>query len=206
MARRTAPEINAGSMADIAFLLLIFFLVTTTIESDKGITRRLPPMEDADAPPSTSTVKERNVFEIVINRNGDLLVRDKPMDIKDLRQSAIDFIDNGGGTGSAACPYCQGPKDPKMSENPKKGVVVLEYDRQTKYGQYIAVQNELMGAFNHLRDRMALSEFGESWEDIQNEYEKARDEDQKEAIKQRVERIRSFYPLNISEAKPERVN
>lgn len=205
MARRGTPEVNAGSMADIAFLLLIFFLVTTTIESDKGITRKLPPIDDTDQP-SETVHKERNVFEVVLSKGGDLLVRDKPMEIKDLRESAIEFIDNGGGTGSAACSYCQGPQDPDLSENPLKAVVTLEFDRQTKYGKYIAVQNELMAAFNHLRDRVALSEYGEPFSDIQEAYDKADNDIEKEKIKKKIDKVRKFYPLNISEAKPERVN
>ena len=82
MAKRTAPEVNAGSMADIAFLLLIFFLVTTTIETDSGLNRKLPPMEDIVDPP---IIKERNIFTVVVNKNNDLLVEEKPMDISELR-------------------------------------------------------------------------------------------------------------------------
>jgi len=205
MSRRSAPEINAGSMADIAFLLLIFFLVTTTIESDRGLTRRLPPI-DEQTEQSESTHRQRNVFDIVISRNGDLLVKEKPMDIKDLRQAAIDFIDNGGGTGSSACNYCQGSKDPDLSENPKKAIIALEYDRQTKYGQFIAVQNELMGAYNHLRDRVSYDEFGVPFTKLQEDWNKAPNDIEKDKINQQIDRIRQFYPLNISEAKPERVN
>ncbi|HLS31340.1 MAG TPA: biopolymer transporter ExbD [Flavobacteriaceae bacterium] len=204
MSRRSAPEINAGSMADIAFLLLIFFLVTTTIESDKGITRRLPPIDEQE--PEDVVVKERNVFEVVISRNGDLLVEDKPMELKDLREAALNFIDNGGGTGSAACPYCQGAEDPKSSENPQKAVISLEYARQTKYGDFIAVQNELMGAFNQLRDRVSLSEFGVPFSKLQEDMDKAANDIEKDEIAQKITRIREFYPLNIMETKPEQVN
>lgn len=204
MSRRSAPQINAGSMADIAFLLLIFFLVTTTIESDRGITRRLPPIDDQT--PTETTVKKRNVFEVVISRNGNLLVKDKPMEIKDLREAAIEFIDNGGGTGNEACTYCQGTKDPNLSENPKKGVISLEYARQTKYGQFIAVQNELMGAFNTLRDRVSYSEFGVPFSELQEDLNKAPNDIEKDRISQQITRVRQFYPLNIMETKPEQVN
>lgn len=203
MSRRSAPEINAGSMADIAFLLLIFFLVTTTIESDKGISRRLPPIDEQE--PEDVVVKQRNVFEVVISRNGNLLVEDKPMELKDLRAAAVEFIDNGGGTGSAACPYCQGPEDPKLSENPKKAVISLEYSRQTKYGQFISVQNELMGAFNQLRDRVSNSEFGVPFSELQSDMDKAANDIEKDDIAQKIKRIREFYPLNIMETKPEQV-
>ena len=108
MGRRSAPEVNAGSMADIAFLLLIFFLVTTTIETDSGINRKLPPMEEIIDPP---IIKERNIFTVVVNKNNQILVEEKLMDIRDIRKEAIAFLDNGGGLGEEACDYCQGSRD-----------------------------------------------------------------------------------------------
>ena len=103
MGRRSAPEVNAGSMADIAFLLLIFFLVTTTIETDSGINRKLPPMEEIIDPP---IIKERNIFTVVVNKNNQILVEEKLMEIRSLRSEAVAFLDNGGGTGDDACNYC----------------------------------------------------------------------------------------------------
>ena len=93
MAKRAAPEVNAGSMADIAFLLLIFFLVTTTIETDSGINRKLPPTDEVVDPP---IIKERNIFTVVVNKNNQFLVEEEPMDIANIRQAAIEFLDNGG--------------------------------------------------------------------------------------------------------------
>ena len=92
MSRRSAPEVNAGSMADIAFLLLIFFLVTTTIETDSGINRKLPPMEEIIDPP---IIKERNIFTVVVNKNNQILVEEELMDLSDLRKEAVAFLDNG---------------------------------------------------------------------------------------------------------------
>ena len=94
MAKRAAPEVNAGSMADIAFLLLIFFLVTTTIEKDKGLLRSLPPIDDSEVEPPI--IKQKNLFTVNINRQNQLLVEEELMELKDLRQAAIDFLDNGG--------------------------------------------------------------------------------------------------------------
>ena len=94
MARRSSPEVNAGSMADIAFLLLIFFLVTTTIETDSGINRKLPPMEEIIDPP---IIKERNIFTVVVNKNNQILVEEKLMNLRNLRSEAVAFLDNGGG-------------------------------------------------------------------------------------------------------------
>ena len=89
MAKRSAPEVNAGSMADIAFLLLIFFLVTTTIETDAGINRKLPPMEEIIDPP---IIKERNIFTVVVNKNNQILVEEELMDLSDLRKEAVALI------------------------------------------------------------------------------------------------------------------
>ena len=95
MARRSSPEVNAGSMADIAFLLLIFFLVTTTIETDSGISRKLPPMEESE---EDVVIKQKNIFTVLLNGKDQLLVEDELMVLEDLRESAIEFLDNGGGT------------------------------------------------------------------------------------------------------------
>ena len=124
---RKSPEVNAGSMADIAFLLLIFFLVTTTIETDSGINRKLPPMEDQIDPP---IIKEKNIFTVVVNKYSQILVEEDLTDIKDLRGLAIDFLDNGGGIGEEACDYCQGERSPRSSDNPEKAIISLKNDRR----------------------------------------------------------------------------
>jgi len=114
MARRGgAPEVSAGSMADIAFLLLIFFLVTTTIETSEGLDRMLPPKEPpTDTPP---VVKQKNIFTVTINKEGQLLVEDELAEIKDLKEKAIAFLDNNG---DKTCQYCKGVKDEDSSDNP----------------------------------------------------------------------------------------
>ena len=89
MAKRAAPEVNAGSMADIAFLLLIFFLVTTTIEKDSGINRKLPPMEESD---EDVIIKQKNIFTVLLNGKDQLLVEDELMELKDLRKAATEFF------------------------------------------------------------------------------------------------------------------
>lgn len=205
MAKRSIPEINAGSMADISFLLLIFFLVTTTIENDRGMTRRLPPIDDSNRPETETVIKERNILTVIINSRGDLLVNDEPMNVKDLREKAIDFIDNGAGAGSDACSYCRGKKDPSSSENPKKALVSISFDRQTKYGVYMAVQNEIMAAYNILRDRVSQGLYDEDFTRLNEDLKDASSDREKEALKKKIENIRDLYPLNISEAKPEEV-
>lgn len=201
MARREAPDVNAGSMADIAFLLLIFFLVTTTIESDKGITRKLPSNEDED---TETERKEKNILIVILNKEGDLLVDDEPMEISDLEQKAIDFVDNGGGSGDDGCSYCQGNQDPSSSDNPKKAVVAVETTGETKYGKYIAVQNELKGAYNHLRNRAAQGLYNQDFTDLKEDYDDPNFKGDKDEVKEKVKKIRELYPLNISEAKAEK--
>lgn len=184
MAKRALPEINAGSMADIAFLLLIFFLVTTTMDVDSGINRKLPPYQpdiETDPPPP---IKKKNIFTVLVNSNDQLLVEDEYMDIRDLRDAAKRFIDNNG---DGSCQHCQGRQSSESSDNPGKAVISLQNDRGTSYKMFISVQNELAAAYNELRNELAERKFGKSFEDLTNEEQK----EMKEA-----------YPQVISEAEP----
>ncbi|PWL39356.1 biopolymer transporter ExbD [Flagellimonas aquimarina] len=194
--RKGAPEVNAGSMADIAFLLLIFFLVTTTIETDAGLDRMLPPMdppEDIDV-----VIKQKNIFTVNINRNGQLLVEDELMDLKNLRAAAVAFLENGG---DGSCNYCKGRKDPASSDNPEKAIISLKNDRETKYATYITVQNELVGAYNDLRNREAQRLYGDDFTNMEAEYlnpetpSSVRDD-----LKGKVKRIQEMFPQKLSEA------
>jgi len=202
MAKRSAPEVNAGSMADIAFLLLIFFLVTTTIETDSGITRKLPPIDDQqeDPPP----LKERNIFIVLVNANGDLFVEDEKMEFEDLRDSAIEFLDNGGGSGDEACDYCQGEADPSSSDNPIKAVISLQNDRKTEYGRYIAVQNELVAAYNVLRNREANRLYNTDFTDMEDAFNDPEYQGDKDELKERIGVIKKMFPQKLSEAEPKR--
>ena len=200
MARRSTPEVNAGSLADIAFLLLIFFLVTTTIETDSGISRKLPPMQDEEVVPPV--IKEKNIFQVIVNRNNDLLVEDELMELSDLREAAKAFLDNGGGVGPEACDYCEGAGDPTSSDNPIKAVIMLVNDRQTEYGTYIAVQNELVGAYNELRDRTAQRLFGKSFQQMESDFNDVRYTGNKDRLKEQIEQVRDMWPQKLSEADP----
>jgi biopolymer transport protein ExbD len=202
MAKRAAPEVNAGSMADIAFLLLIFFLVTTTIETDSGITRKLPPIDDEQEDPPI--LKERNIFVVLVNANGDLFVEDEIMEFKNLREATIDFLDNGGGLGEEACDYCQGPRLTSSSDNPVKAVVSLQNDRKTQYGRYIAVQNELVAAYNVLRDREANRLYNIDFTEMENAYNDPEFQGDKEKLKERIGVIKELFPQKLSEAEPKR--
>ena len=203
MARRATPEVNAGSMADIAFLLLIFFLVTTTIEKDKGIARQLPPKQDENTPPPP-LMKQRNIFIVNVNKNNQLLVEEELMDIKDLRQAAIDFLDNGGAAANSPeyCSYCKGKRDPSSSDNPDKAVISVQNDRLTSYETYIAVQNELVSAYNFLRNRESERKFGWKFTDVKNAINEGNYVGNKDLAQERLKEIQLLFPLKLSEAEP----
>ncbi len=200
MAKRSAPEVNAGSMADIAFLLLIFFLVTTTIETDSGISRKLPPIEDVEDPP---IIKQKNIFTVVINRDDRLLVEDELMQLEDLRAAAVAFLDNGGGVGDEACDYCKGKRDTSSSDNPDKAIISLQNDRFTSYNAYISVQNELVAAYNELRNREAQRIFGMDFT-VMEKFAKdgVSYAGNKDKLKENIMRIKLMYPQKLSEAEP----
>jgi len=203
---RKPPEVNAGSMADIAFLLLIFFLVTTTIETDSGINRKLPPMEDQIDPP---IIREKNIFTVVVNKYSQILVEEELTDIKDLRGRAMDFLDNGGGKGEEACNYCQGDGNPRSSDNPDKAVISLKNDRETPYKSYIAVQNELVAAYNELRDREFKNRYpneGLTYFQADFIYSDPRTTvGQKVNLKEKLDVVKKLYPQKLSEAEPSKV-
>lgn len=189
------PEVNAGSMADIAFLLLIFFLVTTTIETDAGLDRMLPPMEPPD---ENVVIKQKNIFTVNINKNGQLLVEEELLDLKGLRKAAMEFLDNGG---DGSCNYCKGAGDESSSDNPTKAIISLKNDRETQYSTYITVQNELVGAYNDLRNRESQRLFNRNFTDMEAEYLNPETPSRiREELKDKVKQIQDLFPQKLSEA------
>ncbi|MGJ8665031.1 MAG: ExbD/TolR family protein [Patiriisocius sp.] len=195
MGRRATPEVNAGSMADIAFLLLIFFLVTTTIEKDKGIARQLPPKQEKEETPPP--IKEKNIFIVAINRSNDMLVENELMQVEDLRQAAIEFLDNGG---DGTCTYCKGRKNPASSDNPEKAVITVKNDRESTYSMYIQVQNELVGAYNFLRDRESQRLYGWKFTEVNKAIDEGSYKGNIEKAKDRLKEIQELFPMKLSEA------
>lgn len=204
MAKRAAPEVNAGSMADIAFLLLIFFLVTTTMEKDSGISRKLPPMEESE---EDVIIKQKNIFTVLLNGKDQLLVEDELMELKDLRAAAVEFLDNGGGENADGerCDYCKGKRDPASSDHPDKAIISLKNNRETSYSAYISVQNELVGAYNELRNRRAL-ELGPqkgfrdmNFVEMQKNLKDVNWPGNKDRLKELVDQIKDEYPQKLSE-------
>ena len=188
MAKREIPEVNAGSMADIAFLLLIFFLVTTTMDSDTGLARTLPPIVPEDEPPPPP-IKERNVFAVLLNSQNQLMVEGEPMDISELREAAKEFIENPERKDNL--PEFKQVEVPLLGVvEVSKGVISLKSDRGTEYQAYLMVQNELAAAYNELRQAFAKKKFGKDYDELDDEEKKA---------------VRTVYPQKISEAEPKNV-
>ncbi len=186
---KKVPEIPSASLADIAFMLLIFFLVTTTMDVDSGLERRLPQWVDAEQLQDDQQIKERNVFVVLVNRNNELLVEGEYADIENLRERTKEFMANPNDAENL--PEKEPEQIPYFGEvMVTKGVISLRNDLDTKYGTYIAVQNELVAAINELREELARQKFGKSYDDL--------DADQQNAI-------RDIYPSRISEAEPQKV-
>ncbi|GAA3779112.1 biopolymer transporter ExbD [Corallibacter vietnamensis] len=211
MAKRSAPEVNAGSMADIAFLLLIFFLVTTTIEIDSGLNRKLPPIEETEPP----IIKERNIFQLTVNGKNQLFLKANGNDgevvkLKDLRKKAVAFLDNGGGTGPDKCEKCKGKRNPQSSDNFQKAIISLQNDRLTRYDTYIAVQNEIIAAYNELRDRefkLAYPNLNMGYVEADKMYSDPRTSaEDKARLKDKIEAIKVLIPQKFSEAEPKKSN
>lgn len=186
MARNT-PGLNTSSMADISFLLLCFFLMTSSINTDQGIARRLPP----PLPPNAEKpeVRQRNIFVVKINSKDRILFNGQVGDVKALRERAKEFLSNPA-------------NDPSLPEKDlveiagigaypvSKGVISLQNDRGTSYDMYIQVQNELAAAINELRDELSSAQFGKHYKDI--------NETQRTAVDEAI-------PMAISEAEPTKV-
>ncbi len=196
MARRSAPEINAGSMADIAFLLLIFFLVTTTMDVDTGLTRKLPPpIEDQEEKPPE--IKKRNVFQVLANANNDLLVEGEPMLVSNLREEAKKFIIGDPTWQDETMPEGKITDVPLLGKmKVSKQIVSLQNDRGTSYELYIKVQNELVAAYNEVRNEYAVRKFGMNMKELEKASERSK------KAKMQLKAVKKVYPQRISEAEP----
>ena len=189
MGKKKVPAMNTSSTADIAFLLLCYFLMTTTMGSQTGLSRRLPPMPDQNQKVEDQKVNRRNIIVVKINSADRILAGSDPIDISQLKDKIKEFILN--------------PADnPNLPEREiqdiegfgpyavSKGVISLQNDRGTSYQAYIAVQNELVKAFNEIRDDFAMRNYGSKFAYL--------DEEKQDIVKKAV-------PQNISEAEPKDV-
>ena len=185
--KRKVPAMNATSSADIAFMLLIFFLITTSMDTDKGLARRLPPPVPKDQKKNDDEINKRNLLPILISSSNQILCNGQVIDIKQLKDEVKEFIEN---------PYNDVHKPEKTEEDvpffgkvmvTKKHVISLQNDRGTEYQMYISVQNELAKAYNELRDAVSRKKFGKVFADLDEEQQKA---------------VQMIYPQKISEAEP----
>ncbi len=183
---RSRPELNAGSMADIAFLLLIFFLVTTTMDVDVGITRMLPPPIDPNAP-EPPPVRERNVFVVLVDRHDRLMVEGQITSVDRLKEQTKNFLLNP--TNDPTMPEKRIQEIPHLGEmEVSRGVISLQNDRNTSYEMYIAVQNELAAAINEIRDDVSKEHFGIEFSELRDQ--------------ELIDAVRTAVPMAISEAEP----
>lgn len=190
MASKKTPEINSSSTADIAFLLLCYFLMTTTMGTQTGLQRRLPPMPDPNQKVEDQKVNRRNIFIVRINSADRLLAGTEAIDVSQLKDKTKEFLMNPN-------------DDPTLPEKQEieiegygkcmvsKGVISLQNDRGTSYQAYIAVQNELVKAVNELRDEFSYKNYGKKYASLP--------EDKQEIVRKAV-------PQNISEAEPKDIH
>lgn len=183
MSKRNFQEINAGSMADIAFLLLIFFLVTTTMDTDLGITRKLPPIH-SEKPPE---VHKRNTFTVLVNSENNLLVQGESVKIAELRSLTKEFIENPENLETLPVRKERTFSIVGTMEVTPNHIISLQSHRGTSYGTFIAVQNELAAAYNELRDNLAQEHWGVSFDELSPENRDI---------------VLDVYPSKISEAEP----
>ena len=188
--KRKTPDINASSQADIAFLLLVFFLVATTMNTDKGLVRVLPPIPPEDVKVEDQKVKTRNLLLVFVNASGQLMVGEESMDIRGLKDKAKEFVINpldDENLPEKKDTEIDMPDGSKWTYPVSEGVISLQTTRDTSYEVYIMVQNELSRAFNEVRDQVAMQKFGSLFSELT--------EDQRSAITKAV-------PQKISEAEP----
>lgn len=191
--KRKVQEINAGSMADIAFLLLIFFLVATTMNTDTGLLRVLPPMPDKDQKQEDIKVKERNLLLVFVSKSNYIMAGGQQMDIHQLKDKAKEFILNpmdDENLPEKKIKEFELPDGSKWTYPVSDGVISLQTDRGTSYETYIMVQNELTRAYNEIRDEAAMHKFGVKFADLKEEERKI---------------VTQAVPQSISEAEPRNV-
>lgn len=185
--KRSVGELNASSMADIAFLLLVFFLVTTSMSTDKGLARRLPPPIPADQQQDDVEMNKRNVLQILVNSNNDLMVNGEVLEVSKLKEKAKEFIMNP--SNSEELPEKEVGSFGSFGNvmYTKKHVISLQNDRGTQYQAYIEVQNALVAAYDEIRDEFSMQKRGKKFADLT-------EDEQKE--------VQKIFPQKISEAEP----
>ena len=182
------PQINASSMADISFLLLIFFLVTTSMDVNQGLARRLPAPIPPDQKVEDTDINKRNLFVVKINWENRLLVQGQELDVKQLRAKAKEFIVNAEDAADMPKLFEEDFGEPFGTlKYTKEHVISVQNDAETQYQAYLEVQNELVAAYNELREECAQKYFHTAYTELDEEWQK---------------KIQKIYPQKISEAEP----
>jgi biopolymer transport protein ExbD len=177
------PEINTGSTADIAFLLLTFFLVTTTFDQEKGIMRKLPEWEQL---PTNIDVRKRNILPVLINSKDQVMIREKLVSFNEIRKITREFLLNP--ENRSDLPETELKEIGTLGKIPvTKGVISIQNQRETSYETYIHVLNELEGAGRAVKDEFSREQFGKPFEILDIP---------------RQEMVRKARPCMISEADP----
>jgi biopolymer transport protein ExbD len=185
--KKKVPGLNSSSTADISFILLIFFLVTTSMDTDMGLARRLPQPPEPNQEDAQIDVKERNVLNVRLNAAGNLMVNHDFIDVNQLRARAKEFIENKNNLSTLPEKHAKNIEGLGQCFVTDKHVISVQTDRGTPYNVYFLVQNELVAAYNELRDELAIAKFGRP-------YARLNEDDQVA--------IRTYYPQKISEAEP----
>ena len=200
--KRKVPGLNGSSLADISFILLIFFLITTSMDTDTGLVRRLPPPPDPNQQEEDVKVKGRNVLVVSVNMNNEIMyyygdeskrVTRMDVEVSELREIAKEFIANPENKANMPEFHPADPPLPLLGAYPvtKNHIISVQTDRSTSYEVYFQIQNELMAAYNELRDEFAREKFGKYYRHL--------DPESDEALA-----VRGVYPLKISEAEPKK--
>ena len=184
---RKVPAINASSMADISFLLLIFFLITTSMDVSQGLARRLPQPPDPNQKIEETDINQRNLFVVKINSANQLLVQGQETNISQLRAKAKEFIDNPNNDPNLPVLVTEEIEGLGMVTYTPDNVISVQNDVDTQYQAYLDVQNELVAAYNELRDAFAKKQFGKTYNELEEEEQKL---------------VQKVYPQKISEAEP----
>ncbi|MDR2970164.1 MAG: biopolymer transporter ExbD [Tannerellaceae bacterium] len=185
--KRKAPGINATSSADIAFMLLLFFLLTSSMDTDRGLARRLPQPVPKDQEKEDTDIKKRNLMVVLINSSNQILANGAPIELRNMKEMVKEFIENA--TNDASKPEKIEVDVPFFGamQVTKNHVISLQNDRGTEYQAYIDVQNELAAAYKELRDVVSNRKFGKAFMDLEPEQQEA---------------VQMIYPQHVSEAEP----
>jgi len=188
--KKKVPQINGTSSADIAFMLLLFFLLTTSMDTDTGLARRLPPPPDKSIDRSEMDIKvnKRNILTVMINSNNQILCGGEYIDIRQLKEKTKEFLQNT--SRDIHLPEYEEKDIPFFGTRQvltEKHIISLQNDRGTSYQAYIDVQNELVAAYNELRNEVSGVRWGLKFDDLDEEQQKA---------------VVMIYPQKISEAEP----